>query len=342
MNKIIFLFSIFNITFYSLFIILNFASASANDFVGYYKAYNDFNLFQLFFYNFLLNIGLFGLWGNFFYLVLDKKCKRIYVKVVIALTFICLINYLFFSMSKTSFQSNFIIQNYNDLKPKIIVIKCLLIAIILYVVFRNKYKRFYRSINHILVLMIIIFIIISVISIKKIYTCVYNQNVGESNSIQKCFNLSTQGENVIIIVLDTAQGDNIPYIFNDKPELKKCYSGFKYYPNVITYGECTQAGLPTIFGGYEYTPIEINNRKNELLEKKHIEAYSVLPSIFKNNGYDTTLYNMKDLALSSNANFLNGLISSELLINGYINKESYIKRASIFSLFASYITKIFL
>ena len=50
-----------------------------------------------------------------------------------------------------------------------------------------------------------------------------------------------------------------------KPELLKKYAGFTYYPNVISFGGSTNLAIPALYGGYEYTPTELNHRTEDLL-----------------------------------------------------------------------------
>ena len=61
--------------------------------------------------------------------------------------------------------------------------------------------------------------------------------------------LSKNGKNVVVVMLDRAMGEYVPYIFNEKPELKEKFSGFTYYNNVISHGGHTIFGAPSIFGG---------------------------------------------------------------------------------------------
>lgn len=100
--------------------------------------------------------------------------------------------------------------------------------------------------------------------------------------------LSKDGQNVVVMMLDRAGGEYIPYIFQEKPELKEQFSGFTYYDNTISFGKFTNYGTPALFGGYEYTPVEMNKRSDELLADKHNEALKVMPVIFSENGFDVT------------------------------------------------------
>ena len=44
-----------------------------------------------------------------------------------------------------------------------------------------------------------------------------------------------------------------------------------------------------MFGGYDYTPLEMNKRDSEPLVKKHNEALLLVPTLFKENGYEVTV-----------------------------------------------------
>ena len=51
------------------------------------------------------------------------------------------------------------------------------------------------------------------------------------------FKMSKNGQNVVVIMLDRAMGEYIPYIMEEKPELKDSFSGFTYYANTLSYGQ---------------------------------------------------------------------------------------------------------
>ena len=75
----------------------------------------------------------------------------------------------------------------------------------------------------------------------------------------------------------------------EKPELKKLFDGFTFYPNTLSYGSKTNEGLPAIYGGYEYTPSKINQRPELSLVEKHNEALRMMPTIFGEEGYEVTI-----------------------------------------------------
>jgi len=105
------------------------------------------------------------------------------------------------------------------------------------------------------------------------------QNVSPLSSI------SRTGKNVVVIMLDRAISVFIPYIFEESPELKEIYSGFTFFPNTVSFNGYTRLGSPPLFGGYEYTPEEINKRKDIKLVEKHNQSLLMLPRIFSENGF---------------------------------------------------------
>ena len=103
------------------------------------------------------------------------------------------------------------------------------------------------------------------------------------------FTLSKTENNVVILFLDRAIGEYLPYILNEKPELKDSFDGFTYYSNVVSFGGHTNFAAPALMGGYEYTPVELNKRSDELLVDKHNESLKVMPVLFQQNGFDVTV-----------------------------------------------------
>ena len=79
----------------------------------------------------------------------------------------------------------------------------------------------------------------------------------------------------------------LPYLLEEKPELKEQYDGFVYFPNTVSFGRYTVQASAALWGGYEYQPFEINKRDNLLVEEQN-QALKVLPKIFSDAGYNIT------------------------------------------------------
>ena len=103
------------------------------------------------------------------------------------------------------------------------------------------------------------------------------------------FNLSTEGHNVVVIFMDRAISGYIPYIFNERPDLVEKFDGFTYYPNTISFGPRTVFGAPALYGGYDYSFSGMNARDDLSLEEKHMESLTIMPMLFSDNGFNTTL-----------------------------------------------------
>lgn len=116
-----------------------------------------------------------------------------------------------------------------------------------------------------------------------------NETSNTITGLEPIFNLSKTEPNVLVIMLDRAIGSYLPYILNEKPELKDKLDGFVFYPNTVSYGNHTLIGAPPLFGGYEYTPIEMNKRKDKALVEKHNEALISMPLLFTQNGFEATM-----------------------------------------------------
>lgn len=97
--------------------------------------------------------------------------------------------------------------------------------------------------------------------------------------------LGKNGNNVVVIMLYRAIGEYVPYIFDEQKEMAEKYKGFTDYPNTVSFGICTNYGSPGVFGGYVYTPTEMNKRGDILLQEKHDEALKLMLVLFNKNGY---------------------------------------------------------
>ncbi|MDR2102597.1 MAG: hypothetical protein LBP42_00680, partial [Treponema sp.] len=112
------------------------------------------------------------------------------------------------------------------------------------------------------------------------------------------FQFTSTGTNTFIMFLDRAIGIAMYSALEQMPELPEKLDGFTWYPNTLSFGQCTITGLPPMLGGYDYTPLKINGRKDTLLKDKINESLTMLPKIFGEAGYrvsvtDPTMANMQ-------------------------------------------------
>lgn len=213
------------------------------------------------------------------------------------LCFLCLANAFCFSGDYGEISSLLTFANAGTIKPvpgdalfNVFILTVIIFAIVIIIYFR-KNEILFASLVIIFVAQISIAVVHS-FTIKKEfdrYTGIIESSGGEKTSISPIFHLSKEGKNVIVIMLDRAVNGFIPEIFSESPDLYEKYSGFVYYPNTLSFNMHTLIGAPPLFGGYEYTPEEINRRSSESLVKKHNESLLVMPRIFLENDFSVTV-----------------------------------------------------
>lgn len=106
------------------------------------------------------------------------------------------------------------------------------------------------------------------------------EDVHEETKVSPVYHLTKEGKNVFVFMFDRAQAAYVETIFENFPELYDKYTGFTFYKNTVSYNQGTLLGAPPLFGGYEYTPAEINKRNTEKLVDKQNQALLLMPRIF--------------------------------------------------------------
>ena len=239
--------------------------------------------------SFLLAAGCFLVWGSVFYKLTSGRARQIIETGFWALCCVFTVNYLCFG---TTFGTLSSMLAY-EIKPSFpgttqllnSALCCILVnaAALLF----RKWPRMIRT------FCLAGLLSISIMSEKNIW--VSGQSIREANLLsreesgEEPIPLSKNGKNVVVLMLDRAIGSFVPSMFYEKPELLEQYDGFIYYPNTISHGAHTNFGAPGLFGGYEYTPEEMNKRSTESLRDKYNEAVTILPRLFTDEGYTVTI-----------------------------------------------------
>ena len=232
-------------------------------------------------------VGTLVLWGGVFYWLADDVYKAKVERVVWFASGVAIVNYMFFNNSfgvlsaMLHYEKRVGFSN----SQKIINLVALIALIFALNIIWEKYRK---NVFEILTIGIVALSGMSFFNIMGIYDVLGDTNttVAAKEESKGSFTLSKNGKNVVIVMLDRAMGEYVPYIFNEKPELKDKFTGFTYYANIISHGGHTIFGAPSISGGYEYTPAEINKRDQESLVQKHREASNLMPTLFKNEGFN--------------------------------------------------------
>jgi len=262
-------------------------SSSPQEFVDLYNFHNPLWYVVS---AFCLSFGICLIWGGVFYWLASSKGK---VSIEKAMWILCgagVMNFMFFgtkfgTLSSTlNYTSGFSITWAEMLANLgLLIILCIVMAV--------TFQRYPKFSLGALATGILAISGMSIVNLNTIQTKVEPLKAKAAANLadMPSFNLSKNGQNVVVFMLDRAMGPYIPYLFNENPQLAQQFNGFTYYSNTLSYGWHTNFASPALFGGYEYTPTEMNARSNELLALKQNEALQVLPILFSSNGYQVTV-----------------------------------------------------
>ena len=234
-------------------------------------------------------LGLFLFWGGIIYWVCGEKEKITCEKIFYILLFIFVLNNFFFCADVGAMSTELYFDYYPKFSKimKLINLILIMIPVGLIFIFWNKIKKYLRGIT---ALLLISMTVISVKDYIGISSALKTVTVADSfDDEERVIPLSKEGNNVIVLMLDRAIGAYIPFMFDERPELKEQFDGFTGYPNTVSFGGYTIIGSPGLFGGYDYTPENVDARDTEPLSEKFIEAQMVLPKVFEDDNCKITL-----------------------------------------------------
>ncbi len=265
-----------------------------------------------------LAAGTFLVWFRVFYWLATPAGKVKFERIVWVLSGTMLINYMFFGTKLGIISSSLVYETglVFATAEKIINLLVVVAAVFLLWFIAKKWSKVATTV---LLLMIVAIGGMSVVNVFTVKKSIDGITV-EDTSDMPDFQLSKDGQNVVVLLLDRGINYYVPAIFNEKPELKEKFDGFVHYSNTISHGPHTNFGTPGIYGGYEYTPVEMNKRDNESLEKKHNEALLMMPTLFKQNNYDVTVI---DPPYANYKNYTDLTIFEENGIKAHIAKGKF-------------------
>ena len=270
-------------------------NSDISSFIIYYDISKDF--IKSISENLLCLSGLYLFWGSTIYFLIKKNYRLYYIIIIVSIYIFSVFNYINFGNNIGTINTNLIFDNevlikeyFEDTMSQGFNL-CAFLAIITSIIYIFK-KNYTKLITFIVLTLLITESIISGIYIFDFYNGINRikkiTQDNETEQISGKIELSKTGKNVIIIFLDRFVEAFIPLIFEEKPELKKIYSGFVSYPNTVCYYHGTVLGYPPIVGGYEYTPYALD-KDNRNFSEKWLEASLMLPTLFKKNNYISTV-----------------------------------------------------
>ena len=237
----------------------------------------------------LIAIGLFLIWIPLFAYLTKEKSVPVLVYLFPALAFTGILNYVVFNKNFGILTKKLIYEYEMSYDAKSILMNLganIALAVVI-VLFIYKFRKFAKPVllmSLIAVIMLSAMRFIAIVVLASDYNVTYN-NTADDIRIP----LSTEGQNVVVIMMDRMIGAQLPYIMNERPDVAEQFDGFTFYPNTVSFGNATNNGSPALFGGYDYTPARMNARTDLLLVDKHNEALRLMPEIFSENGWTVTV-----------------------------------------------------
>ena len=240
----------------------------------------------------LLAAGLFLVWAQVFYRLSAERTKALVSRLSLPLTGALLVNYFFFGKGYGNLTSSVIYDSLDlPVTPAQKVANLLCVAavfLVLYLIVRFL-PRYVKWMQAALLLSVCVLCFSQIIGTERELSASdaktrFSPDAAMMNSNATKWTFSQDGKNVVVIMLDRAIGAFVPYIMEELPRLQAKFDGFTWYPNTLSHGAHTMYGAPGLYGGYEYTPYEMNRQADRLLPDKHDESLKVLPVAFGEAG----------------------------------------------------------
>jgi YidC/Oxa1 family membrane protein insertase len=246
---------------------------------------------------FLRSLGLCAFWPLCIYFLFSNNIKTLLTALFVFISSCALANCVIFQGNYGVISNVFHFNTTSVLSVKIgaialnMAVLLGIIAAVLFIIKINKLKII-TSLMGILVLALTAFSAYNTARIHAGYIRLAERQKNEKiaiHAVKPVFNLSKDRKNIIVVMADCAINGFVRPIFDAQPRVKEQFDGFTLYPNTVSFALHTLMGVPPIWGGYEYTPLEMNKRSSDPLVEKHNEALMVLPKLLTGSGYQVTI-----------------------------------------------------
>lgn len=285
-------------------------------------------------------VGLFVIWMGVFYQLASDKGKVFLEWALWVFSGVAIVDFMVFGKDLGLLSSVLTIDNGLKFEKWEIVANILAVADVVGLMYLllHRWNRF--AVRAVTVVLLAMALMIPMNAVKVNRQVAGMKEAIEAKENEPRYTMSRTGKNVVIVMLDRSLGEYIPYIFQERPELKEQFSGFTAYTNVVSTGSNTIFAMPSLLGGYDYTVEKINDRDQESLKEKHNEAMKVMPVLFSEEGYDVTLF---DPPYTNYKSYLDMSVFADYPgVKGYATRGHYISDDTVQSWMSGNMRNFFL
>lgn len=247
--------------------------------------------FYFIFNTFFQALGFFIFWPGCFYFLFSNKVKKIMTVLYPVIAISAIVNSIIFSGNYGPLQKDLLFMIPQRFWPSFgqLIINTLVLVSILVIclLITSKKPLILKSLNSIILFTFTIVFIVNFISINKTYKNLPAPNT--EDKVDPIYHLSKTKQNVILIMQDRLFIPYVDCVFRENKDIRENFSGFTFYKNCISFGPYTMIGTPCLYGGYDFTPYEINKRTDQTMQQKHNQALLTLPALFLNEGWNVTV-----------------------------------------------------
>ena len=242
--------------------------------------------------------GVFLVWTGVYYALSGRKIKRIFAICLWVLCGVFAMNYFFFGQGLGTITNELVFEVVPSYGTRSQLLNLVLIAVltVVLVFVWLKANKIVAPALAIVSIATLALAVPDILSINATYDRMSHDEaykasvlVGDDGSLKPLVHLSKDEKNVVILYMDRMISGYVPFILNERPELREQFDGFTYYPQTISFGPSTNFAAPAMFAGYEYTPQGMDARPEKTIPEKHNEALLLMPTLFSQEGYQTSI-----------------------------------------------------
>lgn len=252
---------------------------------------NFTNPLGILYYTVIQTFGIF-VWLLCLYKLFSKQIQKYFSYIAVFVLMGSLINAFIFTGNYGDINHFLVFEDSDRLLhgAKYFILNIFTLSLCILIILSFLYSKFVKFLPSILTIIVISFLTVSGFSGINIYKEYQRLQKTELRTVinNKAYKVSKTGKNVFVLMLDRSMNFFIDPVFENNALVKKEYTGFTLFKNALAFGGGTHISSPSLFGGYEYTPDNLNKRYSELLVDKHNEALSVLPKLFSENGWNVS------------------------------------------------------